>query len=77
MLLVESGGVDEHHLHEAGGGISELLQPQHFGEPGNGRKRSFEEAALGRRPGLVCLVEESPPEVHAAQCVLVFDRHLI
>ena len=77
VLLVKAAGIDEHHLHEAGSGIGEFLQPQQLGEPGDGCKRTLEEAVLGGRPRLVGLVEETPPEVHAAQRILVFDRHLV
>ena len=78
VLLVEAGGVEEHHLHEAGGGIGELLQAQRLGQPGDGRKRALEEAVLGLSAlGCVGLVEEPLAEVHAAQHVLVVDRHFV
>ena len=77
VLVVKARGVEEHHLHEAGGGVGEPLQPQRLGQPGDGPKRTLEEAVLDGRAGFVCLVEEAPAEVDAAQRVLVFDRHLV
>ena len=75
VLLVEAGGIEEHHLHEAGVGIRKLrIQVQRFGEARDGIHGPLEEAMpdlllLGR----VGLVEESLAEVHAAEHVVI--RH--
>ena len=47
MLLIEARGIEEHHLHEAGGIVSEVLvETQGLGQTGDGSERSLEEAFL-------------------------------
>jgi len=77
VLRIEAGRIEEHHLHEAAGRIGKLLQAQDLGQPGDGRKRALEKAVLGGRARLVGLVDKALAEVHAAQNVLVFNRHLV
>jgi hypothetical protein len=71
VLLIETGWVDQHHLHEAGWNV---LQLEHLCKACNGLKRTFEEA-LGRGMCLVARVGKGFAEVDAAQHVLIRDRH--
>ena len=77
VLLVKARGVEKHHLHKAGWGICEFLQPQQLGEAGNGPQRALEEPVLDLRAGRVALVEKRLAEVHAAQNELIVGRHFV
>ena len=81
VLVVEAAGVQEHHLHEAGGRIGKPLQPERFCKTGNGLERTLEETVLflglNARGFIVSLVDEALGEVDTAQRILIVDRYLI